>query len=115
MKKYNKRIGSVNLISGIISMNNKIEIKYCTKCRWLMRSAWMIQELLSTFENELHDASLQPGEGGIFEIFANGELIWSRKTMGRFPEITELKQLVRDIIAPAKDLGCIDRKTTKQP
>ena len=94
-------------------MHNKIEIKYCTKCRWLMRSAWMAQELLSTFESELDEASLQPGEGGIFEIFANGELIWSRKAMGRFPEITELKQLVRNIIAPEKDLGCIDRKVIK--
>ena len=94
-------------------MHNKIEIKYCTKCRWLMRSAWMAQELLSTFESELDEASLQPGEGGIFEIFANSELIWSRKAMGRFPEITELKQLVRNIIAPGKDLGCIDRKVIK--
>jgi len=79
-----------------------------------MRSAWMAQELLSTFESELDEVSLQPGEGGIFEIFANGNLIWSRKEMAGFPEITELKQLVRDIIAPNKDLGCIDRKTVKR-
>jgi selenoprotein W-related protein len=78
-----------------------------------MRSAWMAQELLSTFEGELDEVSLQPGEGGLFEMYANGELIWSRKAMGRFPEITELKQLVRNIIAPDKDLGCIDRKVMK--
>ena len=46
-------------------------------------------------------------------MFANGTLIWSRKEKGGFPEITELKQLVRDVIAPDKDLGCIDRKATK--
>jgi selenoprotein W-related protein len=33
--------------------------------------------------------------------------------MGRFPEITELKQCVRDAIAPDKDLGCMDRKKGK--
>ena len=92
---------------------NKIDIKYCKKCRWLMRSSWIAQELLSTFEDELDEVSLLPGEGGIFEMFVNGTLIWSRKEMGGFPEITELKQLVRNIIAPDKDLGCIDRKTAK--
>jgi predicted Rdx family selenoprotein len=33
--------------------------------------------------------------------------------MGRFPEIAELKQCVRDAIAPDKDLGCIDSKKSK--
>jgi len=78
-----------------------------------MRSAWMAQELLTTFDGDLDEVSLQPGEGGIFEIMANGTLIWSRKEMGRFPEVTELKQVVRNAIAPDKDLGCIDRKKAK--
>lgn len=92
---------------------NKIEIKYCSKCRWLMRSTWMAQEILTTFEDEINELSLLPGSGGIFEITANGKLVWSRKNMGRFPEIAELKKCVRDVIAPNRDLGCIDRKATK--
>jgi len=93
-------------------MSNKIEIKYCSQCRWLMRSAWMAQELLTTFEGDIDELTLLPSTGGIFEITANGELIWSRKAQGRFPEITELKQSVRDAIVPNKDLGCMDRKKT---
>ena len=92
---------------------NKVEIKYCCKCRWLLRSTWMAQEILTTFEDEVSELSLQPGTGGIFEIIANGKVIWSRKESGRFPEISELKQCVRDAIAPKKDLGCIDRKKSK--
>ena len=88
----------------------KIEIKYCAQCRWLMRSTWMAQEILSTFDGDVDELSLLPSTGGVFEIMANGTLIWSRKAMGRFPEITELKKAVRDVIAPSKDLGCIDRK-----
>ncbi|MDA7745927.1 SelT/SelW/SelH family protein [Psychromonas sp.] len=95
-------------------MANKIEIKYCTKCRWLMRSAWMAQELLTTFDGDIHEVSLLPGTDGLFEIIANGHRIWSRKERGGFPEITELKQIVRDAIVPNKDLGCIDRKVTKK-
>ena len=89
---------------------NKVTIKYCSQCRWLMRSSWMAQEILSTFDQEVDELSLLPGTGGIFEITANDKLIWSRKQDGGFPEITELKQRVRDVISPEKDLGCIDRK-----
>lgn len=70
----------------------------------------MAQELLSTFEQELNELALQPDTGGIFEVSANGTLVWSRKEQGRFPEITELKQRVRDVIAPERDLGHADRK-----
>lgn len=93
-------------------MTNIVTIKYCSKCRWLMRSSWMSQELLSTFEEEIDQLALLPSTGGVFEIKVNEILVWSRKEMGGFPEIPQLKQLVRDIIAPEKDLGCIDRKTS---
>ena len=91
-------------------MNGHIEILYCTQCRWLLRAAWMAQELLSTFEQEFSELTLRPGSGGVFEVRANGQLIWSRQTEGRFPEIAELKQLVRDQIAPGRSLGHADRK-----
>jgi selenoprotein W-related protein len=54
---------------------NKIEIKYCSKCRWLLRSTWMAQETLSTFEQQVDELSLLPATGGIFKIIANGNVI----------------------------------------
>ncbi|ATG92117.1 SelT/SelW/SelH family protein [Methylomonas koyamae] len=96
-------------------MSHRVEIRYCTQCRWLLRAAWMAQELLTTFDSELSELALQPGTGGIFEVSADGVPVWSRKERGRFPEITELKQLVRDVIAPERDLGHIDRKPSPQP
>ena len=86
-------------------MTNKIEIHYCTGCRWLLRSSWMAQELLTTFEQDITELSLKPAGSGVFEIYANGERIWSRKEMGGFPEIKVLKQIVRDHISPDKNLG----------
>jgi len=83
----------------------KVEIEYCTGCRWLLRSAWMGQELLSTFENELGGVTLIPGSGGVFEIRIDGNRIWSRSERGGFPDIKTLKQLVRDRVDPARDLG----------
>ena len=87
----------------------RIEIHYCTQCRWLLRAAWMAQELLTTFQDELGEVALAPGTGGVFEIFVDDALLWSRHEQGRFPDIKELKQLIRDRIAPDKDLGHSER------
>jgi selenoprotein W-related protein len=93
----------------IASDRPRIEIEYCTQCRWLLRAAWMAQELLSTFEQEIGGVTLVPGTGGVFEIQVAGTRIWSRKDQSGFPEIKELKRLVRDRVAPGKDLGHVDR------
>ena len=83
----------------------RLEIEYCTQCRWLLRAAWMAQELLTTFHDSLGEVALIPGTGGVFEIRLDGGLVWSRAGEGRFPEIKELKRTVRDRIAPGQDLG----------
>lgn len=85
-------------------------IEYCTQCRWLLRAAWMAQELLSTFEGDLGGVTLVPGSGGIFEVRVADDLAWSRKKEGRFPDIVELKQRVRDIVAPERSLGHGDHR-----
>lgn len=91
----------------------RVSILYCKQCRWLLRAAWLAQELLTTFSEELGEVALQPGEGGVLEVRVDGELIFSRKSEGRFPEAKEIKQLVRDRIAPDRDLGHSDRKESE--
>lgn len=88
----------------------RLEIEYCRQCRWLLRAAWMAQELLVTFEDELGGVTLIPGTGGVFIVRLGDRIIWSRKDEGRFPEITQLKQRVRDVIAPEKPLGHSDHR-----
>lgn len=87
----------------------RIELQYCTQCRWLLRAAWMAQELLTTFQNEIGEVALVPATGGIFEVRVGNVRIWSRHEQERFPDIKELKQLVRDQIAPERNLGHSDR------
>ena len=92
-------------------MNGKpnLEIEYCTQCRWLLRAAWLAQELLTTFQEDLRGVTLVPGKGGVFEVRLQQETLFSRAQEGRFPESKELKQLVRDRIDPNRDLGHSDR------
>ena len=87
----------------------RIEIEYCTQCRWLLRAGWTAQELLTTFQDEIGEIVLQPGTGGVFEVRVEDQVVWSRAAQGRFPEMKELKQLVRDQIAPGRELGHSDR------
>jgi selenoprotein W-related protein len=92
-----------------MTAEHRVEIEYCTQCRWMLRAAWLAQELLTTFDQDLERVSLVPGSGGIFDIRFNGERIFSRKEAQRFPEAREIKQLIRDRIDPERSLGHSDR------
>ncbi|MGZ0786955.1 SelT/SelW/SelH family protein [Pseudomonas saponiphila] len=87
----------------------EVIITYCTQCQWLLRAAWLAQELLSTFSDDLGKVSLVPATGGTFHISCDGVQIWERKADGGFPEAKVLKQRVRDCIDPERDLGHNDR------
>lgn len=91
-------------------MKPTILIKYCPKCNWLLRSAWMAQEILNTFENEIGEVTLAPSETpGMFEIHLNQMILWNRKEDGGFPDVKTLKKRIRDWIAPDRDLGHLDK------
>jgi selenoprotein W-related protein len=88
----------------------RVEIEYCRRCRWLARAAWTAQELLSTFEAELASVALVPNDaGGVFDVRVDGRTVFSRKQAGRFAEMAELKRLVRDVVAPERGLGHVER------
>jgi selenoprotein W-related protein len=87
----------------------QVRIRYCTGCKWLLRASWLAQELLSTFEHDLAGVTLIPDStGGVFDVHIDDILVWSRAEKQRFPEPKEIKQAVRDIVAPGRDLGHID-------
>ena len=90
-------------------MGPTVTITYCTQCNWLLRAGWMAQELLQSFGQDLGAVTLIPGTGGIFEIAVDGALIWKRKRDGGFPEAKVLKQRLRDVLWPDRDLGHADR------
>lgn len=93
----------------------QIRITYCRQCNWLLRAAWMAQELLSTFSDDVGEVTLVPSTGGAFRIEVDGATIWERKRDGGFPDVKELKQRVRDRLDPGRDLGHLDRPTPAAP
>ncbi|KAJ5509712.1 hypothetical protein N7527_011855 [Penicillium freii] len=104
----------------------RISIQFCTQCRWMLRAAYFAQELLSTFSTDLGEVALVPKTGGVFtvtiwhgamidgEITTQESILWDRKRDGGFPEVKALKSLVRNVIAPNRDLGHTDRALKKE-
>ena len=107
----------------------RVAITFCTQCKWLLRAAWLQQELLSTFGTSIGEIALIPSTGGIFQIHltympteesranegASEVLIWDRKAEQGFPEAKILKQRVRNHIEPGKGLGHSDTPSSKAP
>lgn len=95
-------------------MKPQITIEYCPKCGWMLRAAYMAQELLQTFSDDISGVLLRPSEiAGRYTLFCNAEVLFDRKKAGRFPEIKELKQALRDMVAPGKNLGHSDKQGNK--
>ena len=123
------KVRAVTSLSSTESPENEhvhISIEYCSGCQWLLRSSWIASELLTTFaqETKLASVTLIPkspplSPGGIFRVVSRDKssdlerILWDRSVEGRFPEAKEVKQKVRDVVNPNKDLGHSD--TTKSP
>lgn len=96
------------------AVSPRVSIRYCGQCRFILRAGWLAQELLFSLGDAVGEVALVPGEGGVFEVRLDGELLFSRAEAGRFPESKELKQLVRDRIDPQRELGHSDRPATRE-
>lgn len=54
----------------------------------------MASDLLERFGNAITELKLIPSGGGVYEIQKNGELVFSKKQVDRFPELEEIIQLI---------------------
>ena len=111
------------------NMKTIVEIEYCYKCKWMLRSTWLAQELLQTFEDKINiEIILKPSnDPGTFQVTVGLRLgldtaqehgharhiVWDRRIEGGFPEAKHLKQRIRDVIAPQLDLGHSDSSKSR--
>ena len=83
----------------------RVEIEYCRRCNFQLRAAWLAQEILGTFEDNLQSVTLIPSGGGILEIRVNGEIVASNRDGAPMPDVKDVKHAVRDRVAPHRRLG----------
>ena len=51
----------------------------------------MTDEILTHFKKQITQWTLIPSGGGCFEVEADGEIIFSKRETGRFPEFEEIR------------------------
>jgi selenoprotein W-related protein len=88
----------------------RVVVEYCARCGFMLRAAWVAQELLKTFEDDLAEVALKPGEGGIFAVTLDEALLFSNKAEGRFPEMRELRQRLAQALGSDRQFGHRDRE-----
>ncbi|MDP0501123.1 MAG: SelT/SelW/SelH family protein [Verrucomicrobiota bacterium JB022] len=86
-----------------------VEIHFCPGCRWWLRAGYTAQELFATFGGELAEVRIISAEQGTYVIKLDGQTIWDRRVDNGFPEIADLKRRIRDLTAPDRELGHLDR------
>lgn len=58
----------------------------------------MVAALLEEFEHQIDELALIPGRGGVFEVTADGRLIYSKKATGRHAEVEEVAAPIREML-----------------
>lgn len=107
----------------------QVTIEYCTGCRWMLKSFWLAQELLSTFGKDALDAvtvvpSFDTKGKFVMQLHSTMSsspgaktkklLLWDRQEQGGFPVTKEFKQTLRDAINPDLYLGHSDTETRQR-
>ena len=72
----------------------KLSIEYCSMWNYLPRAAGLASEILDKHGTDVKELTLLPSGGGVFEITLNGNLIFSKKQIDRFPNDGEVLNLI---------------------
>jgi selenoprotein W-related protein len=74
-----------------------VEIEYCVPCGFRERALDVQQAILAGLETELDELSLVMGDHGIFQVRADGEVIYDKSEDG-----LDVDEIVREIRAHAR-------------
>jgi selenoprotein W-related protein len=58
-----------------------------------------MEKMLPQFKANVEEWQLVPSDGGKFEIFTDGDLVFSKLDTGRFPEVDEVISLIQKKLA----------------
>lgn len=70
----------------------KVTIEYCAVWNYLPRASSLEAKLKQTFQGI--DVQLISSGGGVFEVTLNDRLIFSKRSLNRFPDDGEIEKLI---------------------
>ena len=78
----------------------ELAIEYCVECGYLPDAATLAEKMLLQYASKLSAVKLVPGSKGAFEVSFDGDLVFSRGETRRFPEIAEMRDIIKEKLQP---------------
>ena len=84
-------------------MENKyvITLEYCVPWNYWERAARAADDILRNYQHVIESFTLITGTKGAFELEVDGELLYSKQTLGRHAEPGEVLELFKKIVGPS--------------
>ncbi len=77
-------------------MVNMLKVVYCRKCGYIDKALDLARDVLSYFQDV--EVILSQGENGIFDVYLNQKMIFSRYEEKRFPDNREILKKISEEI-----------------
>lgn len=74
----------------------KVSVEFCMQWNYAPKAASFAEELFSHFRHTITNLELIPSSGGAFEVIVNGEKIYSKLEVGKFPDVQEIISKLED-------------------
>ena len=80
-----------------------VSIEYCVPCDYSQQALQVAEELIANEQHRLKRLALVMGSNGIFEVRAEGIVIFSKKAMGRYPQQGEITRRFKALLEAGKE------------
>jgi len=82
-------------------MGSEVEVRivYCKPCGFQDRALRLANEILTKYGGKGVVVTLVPGSNGIFDVYVNGEVVFSRHREKRFPEPPEIFDPIERVLS----------------
>ena len=77
----------------------KIKLEFCIVWNYTPRAVSTVEDILEKYGKEVKSIDLIPGTGGVFELYLNGELIYSKLETGRHTNEGEILELMEKALS----------------
>lgn len=81
-----------------------VTIEYCVMCMDLPKAIEVADRVLKDYQWDLDGLMLKPGGKGVFEVYLNGDKIFSKVELDRFPTYEEIEAILTERIGPPADI-----------
>ncbi len=78
----------------MINPKHDVTIEYCVPCHYLPRATALAAEILGQWAPVITGLELRSGSGGRLEVSVDGDLVFSKAELKRFPQEGEVSRLV---------------------